>query len=69
MFEFMGAPSQAHEWHLEKEYMFTMIDWGKPQGVAKRRSARRFWRVPERSVPGAGSVIGGKDATATHLMA
>lgn len=65
VFEFMGAPSQTHKKHLEKEYMFTMIDWGQPLSMAVRSPVRQFRRVPEDCVPGAGSVIGGKDATAT----
>ena len=37
VFEFIGAPAQAHKKHLEKEYLFTMIDWSK-------RPSSRVWR-------------------------
>ena len=50
VFEFMGAPSQAHKKHLEKEYMFTMIDWGKPRDGLKRvwqESHPLEWRVAD----------------------
>lgn len=38
VFEFMGAPAQKHKKPLEKEYMFTVIDWTKP------KASRRAWR-------------------------
>ncbi len=50
VFEFMGAPSQTHKKHLEKEYMFTMIDWGRAQDGMKRvwRGTHPLkWRVAD----------------------
>jgi beta-glucanase (GH16 family) len=50
VFEFMGAPAQAHKKHLEKEYLFTMIDWGNPKAGMKRvwqASHSLDWRVAD----------------------
>lgn len=38
VFEFLGAPAQQDKAFLEKEFMFTVIDWTKPQ------ESRRMWR-------------------------
>ncbi len=48
VFEFMGAPAQSHKKHLEKEYMFTLIDWSNPKGGLKRVWQEKHelgWRV------------------------
>ena len=48
VFEFIGAPAQTHKKHLEKEYMFTMIDWSKrPSSRAWRGKQDLKWRVAD----------------------
>ncbi len=48
VFEFIGAPAQAQKKHLEKEYMFTMIDWSKRQLSRVWRGKHQLnWRVAD----------------------
>lgn len=48
VFEFLGAPTQAHKKHLEKEYMSTMIDWSKrPSTNVWRSKLQLDWRVAD----------------------
>lgn len=48
VFEFLGAPAQAHKKHLEKEYMFTIIDWSKrPSTIVWRGKHQLGWRVAD----------------------
>ncbi|HUT94852.1 MAG TPA: family 16 glycosylhydrolase [Thermoguttaceae bacterium] len=48
VFEFMGAPAQAHKKHLEREYTFTMIDWSKHQLSRVWRGTHQLdWRVAD----------------------
>jgi beta-glucanase (GH16 family) len=48
VFEFIGAPAQAQKKHLEREYMFTMIDWSKRQVSRVWRGTHQLpWRVAE----------------------
>ncbi len=48
VFEFIGAPSQAHKTYLEKEYKFTMIDWATGENVRVWRGTHPLdWRVAD----------------------
>lgn len=48
VFEFMGAPAQAKKKHLEREYMFTMIDWSSRQLSRVWRGTHQLqWRVAD----------------------
>jgi len=48
VFEFMGAPAQVHKKYLEKEYLFTMIDWSKrPSSNVWRSKHQLNWRVAD----------------------
>ena len=48
VFEFIGAPAQAQKKHLEREYMFTMIDWSKRQLSRVWRGTHQLpWRVAD----------------------
>lgn len=48
VFEFMGAPAQKHKKHLEKEMMFTLIDWSKGKSSRVWRGTHELdWRVAD----------------------
>ena len=48
VFEFIGSPAQAEKKHLEREYMFTMIDWSKRQLSRVWRGTHQLpWRVAD----------------------
>ena len=48
IFEFMGRPAQQHKRPLEKEMMFTMIDWSTGSNVPVWRQKHELdWRVAD----------------------